>query len=231
MKTTNVYDYKESCCMLLKRPSFVTENLSILNSEIFDDVRDNDGTYCNKRIEKQNFNSADFSKIDFSQVIIQHCSFKNCNFEKSSFMEAVFIDCLFNNCQMENFYAKDLWIEECKFTGCSLIGSIFRNCAFKNSNFQYNNFNESKLESLFLDETFLISSELSDCTIKSLKLNHSSLAENNFFKTSLKNIDFTDTNISGITLSQNFSELRGATISPYQAGELISTLGIKVDYT
>lgn len=126
-------------------------------------------------------------------------------------------------------------MEEVKYskqsTGCTLIGSIFRNCVFKNSNLQYNNFNESKIESLFLDETFLISSELSSCAIKNLKLNHSSLAESNFLKTPLKGIDFTNTNISGITLSQNFSELRGATISPYQADELISTLGIKVDYT
>lgn len=132
---------------------------------------------------------------------------------------------------MENFYAKDLWIEDCKFTGCHLLGSVFKNCTMKNSHLQYNNINESKLENLFLNETYLISSELSGCAIKNMKLNHASLAECNFFKTPLKNINFCDTNISGIILSSNFMELRGATISPFQSGELISSLGINVDFS
>ena len=38
----------------------------------------------------------------------------------------------------------------------------------------------------------------------------------------------TDTEIGGITLSKDFARLRGALITPYQAGGLVKLLGIKV---
>lgn len=49
-----------------------------------------------------------------------------------------------------------------------------------------------------------------------------------FFRTSLKDIDLSDCKIERIILSDTFRELRGATINPFQAAELVRLLGVKV---
>ena len=53
-------------------------------------------------------------------------------------------------------------------------------------------------------------------------------AGTNCFKTYFSGTDLTDTEIRGITLSKDFARLRGALITPYQAGGLVKLLGIKV---
>lgn len=48
------------------------------------------------------------------------------------------------------------------------------------------------------------------------------------FRTSLKGIDLSNCDISGIIISDLFSELRGAEVSYEQAAELARLLGIKI---
>lgn len=50
-----------------------------------------------------------------------------------------------------------------------------------------------------------------------------------FFKTPLKEFNFTDCNIDGMTVSDNASELRGATVDLYQAAMFAKILGLKIE--
>ena len=70
--------------------------------------------------------------------------------------------------------------------------------------------------------------ELSECKVQGLQLRAADLTGTNCFKTYFSGTDLTDTEIGGITLSKDFAELRGALITPYQAGGLVKLLGIKV---
>ena len=80
-----------------------------------------------------------------------------------------------------------------------------------------------------MDETRLTDSELSECKVQGLQLRAADLTGTNCFKTYFSGTDLTDTEIGGITLSKDFAkELRGALITPYQAGRLVKLLGIKV---
>ena len=82
---------------------------------------------------------------------------------------------------------------------------------------------------VILDETRLTDSELSeDARCRSLQLRAADLTGTNCFKTYFSGTDLTDTEIGEITLSKDFAELRGALITPYQAGEAVKLLGIKV---
>ena len=64
--------------------------------------------------------------------------------------------------------------------------------------------------------------------VQGLQLRAADLTGTNCFKTYFSGTDLTDTEIGGITLSKDFAELRGALITPYQAGGLVGLLGIKV---
>ena len=63
--------------------------------------------------------------------------------------------------------------------------------------------------------------------MQGLQLRAADLTRTNCFKTYFSGTDLTNT-IRGITLSKDFAELRGALITPYQAGRLVKLLGIKV---
>ena len=100
----------------------------------------------------------------------------------------------------------------------------------KDSYFQYANFNESRFENLLIDGSRLTNSEISECKVKNLELNRTVLNESNLFRTYLRGVDITNSDISGVILSKDFAELRGAAINSIQAAELIRTFGIKVEF-
>lgn len=50
----------------------------------------------------------------------------------------------------------------------------------------------------------------------------------NFYTTSLKGINLSDSKLSGIEISADLSELKGATINAVQAADLIKNMGVLV---
>ena len=78
----------------------------------------------------------------------------------------------------------------------------------------------SVLRQVILDETRLTDSELSECKVQGLQLRAADLTGTNCFKTYFSGTDLTDTEI-GNNPVKDFAELRGALITPYQAGGLV----------
>ena len=54
------------------------------------------------------------------------------------------------------------------------------------------------------------------------------LSRTTFFRTSLSGVDLSACDISGLRVSSDLRELRGAVIDPDQAAELMGLLGIKI---
>ena len=50
----------------------------------------------------------------------------------------------------------------------------------------------------------------------------------NFFKTSLSGIDLSNCEIASILVSENLSELKGASINITQAADIVKYIGIKI---
>lgn len=129
---------------------------------------------------------------------------------------------------MEGLYLKNCLIEDCKITGCKLPNSSLKEVRCKQSAFQYCNFNESKFDKVILDQSKMTACEISSCKISSFLLDTADLSGSNFFKTFLKGVDLTNTDIGAIEISRDLSELRGATINIRQAAQLIRHFGIQV---
>jgi uncharacterized protein YjbI with pentapeptide repeats len=119
-------------------------------------------------------------------------------------------------------------IDDCKCNGAAFPDSTFKGTAITNASFVYANLSESLLDGCEIVSTDLSKSFLSRLTLRRTKLRDCKLTNAELFRTSLKGMDLSDCEISGITLSDDLSELKGATVSYAQGIDLITMLGVKV---
>ena len=174
------------------------------------------------------FDGGTFDRTDFDTVHLSGCKFKNCSFYKTSWNKALIEQCSFVNCNFEGCYWQGIYAKDCKFVGCTLTGAVLKDTAFINSLLQYVNLNGGLLRSVLLEKTRLVDSEFSECRLQNLQPAETDFSGTNCFKTYFSGVDLTDTEIGGVTLSSDYSELRGAVITARQAGGLVRLLGIKV---
>ena len=64
------------------------------------------------------------------------------------------------------------------------------------------------------------------CIFKNLYFQKADLTQAQFFKTSLKNIDLSDSIIEGIAVS--VEDIKGASINTFQAVDLLYLIGVKI---
>ena len=113
-----------------------------------------------------------------------------------------------------------------KGVGSKFISSYIKNTTISNCNFSYINLDESKMENVKIEGSKLNNGSMSQCKCKNIIWEKAELEHLNCFKTSLKDMDFTSSNISDIILSDDCSELKGVVVDVYQAVELAKRLGI-----
>lgn len=63
--------------------------------------------------------------------------------------------------------------------------------------------------------------------LKQISLKEVDFTKAVFFKTPLKGVDFSSSRLGGIAVSDSLSELYGAKISPFQAADIVSLLGVE----
>lgn len=174
------------------------------------------------------FEELSFEKTEFSTVKFLGCKFKNCDFYRASFVNVLMENCSFANCRFEGSYWAEVFADDCKLTGCDFTEAVFKKIMWQDVSIQYANFDSAVFRDVFFHKTKVINSELTNCKLQGIKLVEADLSGTNCFKSYFAKTDLTDTLIDGIILSRDFDELKGATISPQQAGGLIKLLGINV---
>ena len=95
-------------------------------------------------------------------------------------------------------------------------------------NFSLSNLNQSRFQTVRWEESDFTNAEISECQFKQVELSRIKLDQASLFGTLLKGIDLTSCSLHQILLSDTFRELRGATVDMYQAAELATLLGLKV---
>ena len=178
---------------------------------------------CDEKIER-----ADFYKLEVKKSVFSNDCFLHCDFENTSF-----IDVVFESCDLSNSSFFGAYFERCHFVSCKCVGvnfreAVFRNTTFADSNLQYSNFNKSRMADMLLDKA-----DLTDASVSEVKLNrfhavNTRFIKTNFFKTTLKSVDFTQNELVAPVVSAPPEELRGAVIDMLQASELIELWGIIV---
>ena len=103
---------------------------------------------------------------------------------------------------------KHVSLEDCRLDLTNFTRSVWENCSAEECNFA---------ESFFSEVRFR--------TVRFVK---SDFTKADFFRTPLKGIDFSDSIIEGITVSEEHRELEGMKINMFQAAEIARLLGVKI---
>lgn len=186
-----------------------------------------DMVYFNEIIEntsiKEKYNDITFKKCKFNIV-----DFTSSDLTNVYFAECEFIDCDFSNSIFSKFIIKKNKFKTCKFVGTNMIESHIEDVTFENSNLSYCNFSNSTLKRVNFNGCIL--KETIFAYLKKhekLKYNKCEMLATEFFKTSMKDLDFRTCNISSLRV--DIEDLKGLTVTSLQALELSNLLEINVN--
>lgn len=168
----------------------------------------------------------DISGNRFHNVIFENVRFNECNFHKCTFVDVVFTNCDLSNCDFGEGY-----FNRCEFINDKALGakfglSIFKDVSIKESNFELADLSGANINVAEFTGSNFKNASLSECRLKSLICDKVEFVQTNFFKTPLKGMDFANSTITDMIVSDTAVELRGAKMDLYQAAELVRLFGV-----
>lgn len=172
--------------------------------------------------------SESFFKIEIQKSIFKNCTFNNCSFENASFFDVIFESSDLSNCKFAGAY-----FERCRFVSCKCVGmdmgeTVIKQTSFENSNLQYSNANKTKMTDVSFEHVDFSESSMAEAKLKRFVATNSKFIKNNFFKTMLETVDFTENDLAAPIVSNPPIELKGAVVNMLQAANLIGLLGVVV---
>lgn len=176
---------------------------------------------------------ADLTGMDLTELEVQGCLFQGCRFTGSNWHGARFSDVVFRNCECSALQAEDADFCRCRFEnvkamGASFAGSRLAHVRLENSNFRQANLTGALLQQVLWKQTDLSDAFLAQCRHKGLTFRECTLMSTSFFGTLLNGLDFTDSRMEGIVISDTGKELRGAIVNVSQAADLARVLGLVI---
>ncbi|MCD2492604.1 pentapeptide repeat-containing protein [Lacrimispora sp. NSJ-141] len=167
-----------------------------------------------------------FLHLRVSAVKFENCRFWESSFERGGFTDVIFQSCDFSGCDWSGGYFERVHFIACKGVGAKFSSVTMKNVTVKECNMDYVNFDAARLEKIVIEDTRLNSSNLTQCKCRQVTWKRAELVNASFFKTSLRGMDFTDSIINGLVLSEDNSELHGAIVDVFQAAELAKRMGL-----
>lgn len=183
---------------------------------------------CQKHFSEEIVLVPDAAHFDADTLHFEKCRFVECCFDYSAFRHVKFSYCDFSNCHFEHSYFKQVIFNNCKGIGAVFTNSSFVQTSFWESNFDYAHLNTCKLEKCNLHRSSFSCASVAESKLKSVHLQNSTFDHTDFFKTPLKGLDFSDSVISNILISDDLSELKGTYMDLFQAAEFAKMLGIHI---
>lgn len=211
--------------MKIKKPDIakvLSSTVNLLNAE------DNAVDIVQQHIKDIDISGFSAHELSFRGVIFENCKLLDCDWEKASF-----IDVIFKNCDLSNSNFHDAYFNTCELIGGKAVGLNLQNASLQHvlisdCNFDYAYFDNSKFNSVIFKLSDLSNVSFTEVRFQNVELDEVKLHNTCFFKTSLRDIDFTSCQMSKIGLSNDFRELRGAVVNLYQAADLAKLLGVVV---
>lgn len=176
--------------------------------------------------QEETISDFDFGLIGFRGVFFKGVTFSNCSFEKCGFYDCVFENCDFSGSDFRESYWSRCEIKDSKGVGATMPRAILKHTFFYQSNMTYANFNESKWEHCIAEKSNFDHTHIADSSLKQVSLKEVSFIEGDFFKTPLKDLDFSDCQVGAWTLSADCRELKGSAFNSFQCVELAKRFGI-----
>ena len=171
----------------------------------------------------------DLEFFEFHDVTLEQCTLRGLRANKASFYDSTLHGCDLSGAQLEEAYFARTRLASCKLEGTQLTKSFWRSSRLLACMCRYANFGEATLE-----RTSLVDCDLREAFLSEMRLKGRTLLEGcnltraDLFRTSLKGMDLSTCNITGIAVSDTHAELRGMRIAPEQAVDLVGMLGVTI---
>lgn len=125
------------------------------------------------------FSNKDFISQNISGLEFEACTFLGCNFSNQSFIDTKFTECDFIDCDLSLANMTNSLFNDVNFKGSKLIGLDFTQC-----------------------NTYTFQISLDACTVDFSNFSNMDIKRNKFKTCSLKEVDFTGTNMVGIVFEE-----------------------------
>lgn len=170
----------------------------------------------------------DLSDCSFKACVFENCRLTDCRFLNTDFTDVEFISCDFSGSDFSQGYFCRCRISSCKGVGVNMLDACLKQLSLHDSNFMYMNLGKTTMKNCAVSESDLSCARFCECTQAQVTLSKVRLTGASFFTTPLKDLDFSDSQIDGLIVSESGQELKGAVVSPYQASELAKLLGVRI---
>lgn len=164
----------------------------------------------------------------FENVVFRGCAFERVNLSNCTFTDVLFSGCRFVRCDMGRSWLNRVDFRSCSAPGLSFLKGRLTGVSLVDSQLAYADLSEATVEQLVASEAKLTEASFHATRLRRVSLSSCDLTRATFFHTSLSGVDLSTCDISGLRVSSDLRELRGAVIDPEQATELIGLLGIKI---
>ncbi|MEE0714109.1 MAG: pentapeptide repeat-containing protein, partial [Blautia sp.] len=118
-----------------------------------------------------------------------------------------------------------------KAVGADFYGSRINHVTFSECNFKETGFGTAHISFVKMQDADFTEAEFDTCRFVNLWVDNVCFRKVNFFRTSLKDIDFSTCDIEEISISDTMEELKGVKVHLAQAVSLAKRLGIVIKET
>lgn len=196
--------------------------------ELLEEAHILDDAVHNARVRKAAFSAAGAEDMSFKNVIFEGCNFTGCPLNRASFYDCTFSSCNFSNAELNESYFSRCEIKSCKAVGTNLRECRMNDVMISDSNLSFADFDESKMQNFFVKDSDFNTATLTQCKLKNTVFENNQLVRTSFFKTPLKGIDLRTCELSGLIVSIECTELKGAVVTMFQAAELSRLMGLVI---
>ena len=180
--------------------------------------------------DREQAEGADFYKADVRTSMFANCTFHGCDFEKAGFIDVVFQSCDFSNSKFHEAYFERCRFISCKCIGIDMVGVMMKQTVFQDTNLHYANFNTVKMNGVAFDRVDFTEASLAEAKLKFFTAAGSKFIRNDFNKTLLNGIDFSENELIAPIVSNPPIERKGIIVDMFQAADLIGIWGVKVKW-
>ena len=172
------------------------------------------------------FPAENFEQVRFRNCTLDHCRMGGLAAEHSDWHGVVFRDCDLSNLNLGDAVLSQVRFEDCKLVGANLSACGLHGVEFVRCNLSYSNFSLCQGRDLSFVECGLQGANLSQWRMGPWQVQACDLRGCNVFHNSLKGIYLADSQVEGILCT--LEDLKGARVSPVQACQLASLMGLVV---
>lgn len=169
-----------------------------------------------------------FSELQATHARFAGCLLSDCDFSGSLFTDTVFEGCDLSNSSFAGTGFTRCTFRNCKLTGASLEEANLEHVLMEDCSLSYGALNRCRWWAVEARRCDFSGADMTEMELHYVTLDDDRFIGTSFFRTPLLGLDFSTSQLEGVSLSDTMAEVYGTKMSLYQAAALARRLGVIV---